>query len=425
MGRMLRNSVAIMLAAMLTITGIIPVGKLAGVPSVKAVGEVRKGSTQTETTVKGGSCDDDYSQTHGTAEMSKSMNESVLTAVSNGDKALYKDVQIGSDNQTLKGIIFRYAKPHNQSVTVTIRLDSENGQVVGRYALTKQTNSFDDYATQSFINIDAANVTGTHDLYLEFATAYSSVTSTSALDIYCMIFGATSSYAEYTPYDPYDDATGWNKAYKNDSNKNRPYYAANPFYKRPAMILVRHKNIYGNCRFVWANPDAVDKYRANVCNIDGLSYNFNNNTLTIKNFKGADYQIICQNMGKSFKIKLAGKSSVQHMECWGNFWNCGMHFTGSGSLEINKVKAQDNGLYLTSWYKDGLQIDAKTKITAFAAKKNNPVKLEYGEGAPSTKKMVSIKFDKKNKKLAGKFVKGSKSKYLQTFVYNKTKFEKK
>ncbi|MBE5843578.1 MAG: hypothetical protein E7302_05270 [Butyrivibrio sp.] len=239
-----------------------------------------------------------------------------------------------------------------------------------------------------------------------------------------MIFGATSSYAEYTPYDPYDDATGWNKAYKNDSNKNRPYYAANPFYKRPAMILVRHKNIYGNCRFVWANPDAVDKYRANVCNIDGLSYNFNNNTLTIKNFKGADYQIICQNMGKSFKIKLAGKSSVQHMECWGNFWNCGMHFTGSGSLEINKAKEPSNGLYLTSWYKDGFQIDAKTKITAFAAKKNSPVILEYGEGAPSKEKMVKIKFDKKNKKLKGKFV-GKKNSLTQVFSYNKSKFEKK
>ena len=81
------------------------------------------------------------------------------------------------------------------------------------------------------------------------------------------------------------------------------------------MILVRHKNQFVEKKLVFANPFAFDHYRANVCMINGLSYDYKTNTLTLNKYKQKDYQIICQNMGKSFKIKLVGKNKVQHIEC--------------------------------------------------------------------------------------------------------------
>ncbi len=428
MRRMIQTTISIVIATFLTVSGIIPLEKIAGVPSAKAVGEVYNGNGITDTTVYGGQCDKDYSQTHGSGVQYRSDWDSrgYLTAIGNGDKALYHSVQIGTDYQMLKGIMFRYAKPHNYNVTVRIRLDSEGGSILGDFILNQQTASLTDYTTQTFTSFNLNNVHGTHDLYLEFSTSYSiPSTNTSALDLDCMILGATNDYTEYSPYDPYDDNTGWNPEYKNETNKNKPYYAANPIYKRPAMILVRHKNTFGACRFVFANPHAVEKHRANICKIDGLSYNYKNNTLTLNNFNGKDYQIVCQNMGKSFKIKLAGKNKVQHLECWGNFWPCGMKITGSGSIEINKNKEAQNGLYLVSWFKNSLQIDSKAKVTAYAPKKSYPVVLEYGEGAPSKSKAAVIKFSNKKKKLKGKFINGPKNGLTKLYVYNKTKFEKK
>ena len=101
-----------------------------------------------------------------------------------------------------------------------------------------------------------------------------------------------------------------------------------------------------------------------------------------------------------------------------------MHFTGSGSLTVNSVKDPESSLLLYSWYGDKLVIDKKTLITAYAAKGKSPVILRFGEGAPAIKNAYKIQFDSNKKKLNGKFKAGSKSTYLEDYIYSKTTFKK-
>lgn len=369
--------------------------------------------------------DGDYSVTNGTGLTYDANGHVKLGTIANGDKAKFPNVDLGSQYSPLKNITFSYSKVHSYNVEVKIRLDSESGPLLGTFRLNKQTNANDAYVTQDFSKFNLSNVSGNHDLYLFFSTSYSiPPTLTTALDIDYMTFTNCYSYEEYTPYDTNAPGNSWVKKYYNETNKKKPYYMPDPRWLKPCSIMVQHKNRYGKKTLIFASPYGIRAEEANIGKIKGITYNYNNNTLTLNNFKKKEYRIIAHNMGSSFKIKLVGKNTVQHIESYGNTWPCGMHFTGSGSLTVNSVKDPDSSLLLDTWYHDKLVIDKKTQITAYAAKGKSPVILRFGEGAPAIKNAYKIQFDSSKKKLSGKFKAGSKSTYLEDYIYSKTTFKK-
>ncbi len=376
-------------------------------------------------TVKPTDYDGDYCVTNGTGLTYDSNGHVKLGTIGNGNKALFRSVYLGGQSTPLKNITFSYSKTHNYNVDVKIRLDSESGPILGTFTLKKQTKAEDDYVTQDFSKFNLSDVNGTHDLYLFFSTSYIiPPTLTTALDIDYMTFTNCFTFEEYTPYDTNDPGNTWVKKYYNETNKKKPYYMPNPIWMRPCSILVQHKSEYGKKTLIFASPYGIRSEEANIGKIKGITYNYKNNTLTLNNCKKKDYRIVANNMGSSFKIKLVGKNTIQHIESYGNKWPCGMHFTGTGSLTVNSVKDSASSLLLYSWYGDKLVIDKKTKITAYAAKGQSPVILRYGETPPAIKNATKIQFDSKKKKLNGKFKAGSKSKYLKDYVYSKTTFKK-
>ncbi len=369
--------------------------------------------------------DGNYSVTNGTGITYDANGHAKLGTIANGDKAMFPGVDLGSQYSTLKNLTISYSKIHSYNVEVKIRLDSENGPILGSFYLNKQTKANNDYVTQDFSKFNMSNVYGDRDLYLTFYTSYSiPPTLTTALDIDYMTFTNCYPYEEYTPYDTNAPGNSWVKKYYNETNKKKPYYMPDPRWLRPCSILVQHKNEYGKKTLIFASPYGIRQEEANIGKVKGITYSYKNNTLTLNNCKKKDYRIVANNMGSSFKIKLVGKNTIQHIESYGNKWPCGMHFTGTGSLTVNSVKDPASSLLLYSWYGDKLVIDKKTKITAYAAKGKSPVILRFGENPPSIKNSYKIQFDSKKKKLSGKFKAGSKSTYLRDYVYSKTTFKK-
>ncbi|WP_026498663.1 carbohydrate-binding protein [Butyrivibrio sp. WCD2001] len=400
----------------LCITGAIPIGKMVGTLVVNAA----------NITLKARDYDGDYSVTNGVGLTYDSDKTAKLGTIANGDKAKFKNVSFGNVDP-IKAISFKYSKPNSDSVRVTMYLDKEGENKIGEWSLSHRTSSFSDpYKEKFFSGIEKASVgSGKHDIYLKFTCGG---TAEDEVNIYSISFFSTTE-DEDTEED-LNTAT-WEDQYKNDTNKNKPYYRANIYTRSSYVILSDALDAYSN-KTIFGDPYAIKGYKSLVKQVPGISYNYADNTLTLNNFDSENKYLDIRNMGKAFKIKLVGKNNLKAIYVSGANWPTPLHFTGSGSVVLNASKSYFVGpglntavLYLDGWHKESFIIDKKAKVTAYGYKKNSPVVLSYGEGRPALKKAVKISFSKKGSKLDGKFVDGKGDRIRSRYKYNKKTFKKK
>ncbi len=408
--KILKSAGAILASAILAVTGLLPSSLTGAVPVVQA----------NVVTCYPGSYDQIYSVTNGVGLTFNADGTKKLGTIANGDKALFKIVDFGDDG-SVNSIAFKYAKPNNDNVKVTIFLDKENGTKLGEWTLNKKTQDFFSSVTQEFTTgFNKTNVKGKHNLYLVFSC---NPLITSAIEIYSFTF--TSGESKSAKEQNAIDNCQWQDKYKNDTNKNKPFYRANIFQRTSYVVLRSYSHNKDNS-LIFGDPYAIYKFQSTIKKVPGISYDYKSNTLTLNNCNYPDNYINCRNMGKSFKIKLVGKNNLQALYVSGGNWPTPLHLTGNGSLILNKKKTLIYGaaLELDGWFKESFTIDKKTKVTAYGNGTDSPVLLTYGEGKPALNKAVKISFDSKKKKLNGKFVNGNKGDIKDEYVFNKNTFKK-
>ena len=413
--KIIKTAGVILASSILAVTGLIPSSLTGAVPVVQAK----------VTNVQPANYDGNYSVTHGTGLTFNADGTTKLGTIANGDKALFKKVDLGDDG-TVNSISFTYSKPNTDNVKVTIYLDKEKGTKLGEWTLNKKTKDYVTSVTQEFTTgFNKTNVSGKHNLYLAFSC---NPLNNAAVEIYS--FTLTSGSDKSSKEQKAIDTRNWQDKYINKSNKNKPWYSPN-MYNRTSYVVVSSYLHYNDNSLIFGDPYAIKGYNSAIKKLPGISYNYKTNTLTLSNCNYPDSYIACRNMGKSFKIKLVGKNNLQALYVEGGNWPTPLHLTGSGSLILNKKRTFMYGpglvtavLHLDGWFKESFTIDKNTKVTAYGNGKDSPVVLSYGEGRPSLKKAVKISFSSKKKKLSGKFVSGKTGDIKSEYEYNKKNFVK-
>ena len=83
--------------------------------------------------------------------------------------------------------------------------------------------------------------------------------------------------------------------------------------------------------FLYAYTNA---HGANSLFDGAVSYDLNSNTLTLKDFNGAQRTFEICNMGDDFKISLSGTSTISSLEAFGYEGDCSITICGTGTLNV-------------------------------------------------------------------------------------------
>jgi hypothetical protein len=82
---------------------------------------------------------------------------------------------------------------------------------------------------------------------------------------------------------------------------------------------------------------STEEPSGNISTVKGISYSYSSNTLTITDVKKPQLDILVENMGSDFKIKVNGTCEIGRL----NVLFCGLTVTGYGTLSINQKKKND------------------------------------------------------------------------------------
>lgn len=172
---------------------------------------------------------------------------------------------------------------------------------------------------------------------------------------------------------------------------------------------------WSNSKYIYVGKNMEES--ETVSEIEGISYNKDNNTLTISDYSNPKTGITIANMGTSFKIEVVGsKNSLQNITSFNN-----LTINGSGKLTINSNKKCNNGGILVSSDSSAVKITfAKSvKVTSYGQK--------YADSlcVVSTTKKLSKAIIKKGGSMTKCVADGKSESGARRYICKKSKFVKK
>lgn len=118
--------------------------------------------------------------------------------------------------------------------------------------------------------------------------------------------------------------------------------------------------------------------------VQGISYDKESNTITVKNLNKPKWSIETDEMGVDLKLNVVGTCALKSIYIQGgkNSWGAGLCVTGSGSLTLNASRTAKNGVFIDAEYtyavfrlEGGVDLSSSGSSTNVYDKDNKPINV--------------------------------------------------
>jgi len=145
-----------------------------------------------------------------------------------------------------------------------------------------------------------------------------------------------------------DDPSGNDKAFPGSVDRFPELDNLEPNGSVPGYGVLNEEYIMfyddsGNKEYVYAGTKHTDN-GAVIAEIDGVSYDYDTNTLTLTDYTGDNLEVNL--MGNGFTLRLVGDNHLQSVMVYGFYYGGSLLITGTGSLGVNENDIGDFSIML-------------------------------------------------------------------------------